>query len=99
VLYVLGLAAPDTINTMPEGTLLAFADHGMVGEPMQPDGGDAEVVLGRVGQAGIDVQVLAGQLQREGAESFVASWKDLLSCVESKSAALRDPALSGGPVR
>jgi len=84
---------------MPEGTLLAFADHGMVGEPMRPDGGDADVVLGRVGQAGIDVEALAGQLQQEGAESFVASWKDLLRCIESKSAALRDPAVTGGPVR
>lgn len=99
VLYVLGLAAPETINTMPESTLLAFADHGMVGELMRPDGGDAEVVLGRVGQAGIDVDALAGQLQREGAESFVTSWKDLLSCIKSKSAALRDPALSGGSIR
>ena len=99
VLYVIGLAAPATINTMPEGTLLAFADHGLVGEPMRPDGGDAEIVLGRVGQAGIDVGALAGELQREGAESFVASWKDLLICIGSKAAALRDPALSGGPAR
>jgi transaldolase len=99
VLYVLGLAAPDTINTMPEATLLAFADHGMVGELMRPDGGDAEVVLGRVGQAGVDVGALAMQLQREGVESFAASWKDLLRCIESKAAALRDPAVTGGPVR
>jgi transaldolase len=99
ILYVIALTAPDTINTMPESTLLAFADHGMVGEPMRPDGGDAEVVLARVGRAGIDVDALAANLQREGAESFVAAWKDLLSCIESKAAALRDQALTGGPAR
>jgi len=95
VLYVIALAAPDTINTMPEATLLAFADHGMVGERMRPDGGDADAVLGRVTQAGIDVDALAGKLQRDGAEAFVASWRDLLSRLESKAATLRDTALAG----
>jgi transaldolase len=99
VLYVIALAAPDTINTMPEATLLAFADHGMVGEPMRPDGGDAENVIRRFGEAGIDVTALAAQLQREGAEAFVASWKDLLSCIEAKAASLHDPALTGGSAR
>ena len=99
VLYLVALAAPDTINTMPEATLLAFAEHGMVGEVMRSDGGDAEAVLDRAGQAGIDVNALAEHLQQEGAEAFVASWKDLLSCLESKTAALRDPALAGEPRR
>jgi transaldolase len=95
VLYVIALAAPDTINTMPENTLLAFANHGMVGELMRPDGGDADLVLNRLGQAGTDVGALAATLQREGAEAFVTSWKDLLSCLEAKSATLRDAALAG----
>jgi transaldolase len=99
VLYVMGLAAPDTINTIPEATLLAFDDHGMVGELMRPDGGDAESVISRIGQAGIDVMALAAQLQREGADAFVASWKDLLGCIDAKAAKLRDPALAGGPAR
>ena len=99
VLYLIGLAAPDTINTIPEATLLAFADHGMVGEVMRPDGGDAEAVIGRVEQAGVDVASLAAQLQKEGAESFVASWKDLLAGIASKAAALRGPALAAGSAR
>jgi len=99
VLYVMALAAPETINTMPEATLLAFADHGMVGELMRPDGGDAEAVIDRIGQAGIDVAALASQLQREGAEAFVASWKDLLGSIASKAARLRDAALAGGSAR
>jgi len=99
VLYVISLAAPDTINTMPEATLLAFADHGMVGEPMRSDGGDAEAVIGRVEQGGIDVMDLAAQLQKDGAEAFVGSWKDLLAGIASKAAALRGPALAGGSSR
>ena len=79
----------------PENTLLAFANHGMVGELMRPDGGDADLVLNRLGQAGTDVGALAATLQREGAEAFVTSWKDLLSCLEAKSATLRDAALAG----
>ena len=99
VLYVMALAAPATINTMPEATLLAFADHGMVGELMRPDGGDAEAVIEQIGQAGIDVAGLASQLQREGAEAFVASWKDLLGSIASKAARLRDAALAAGSAR
>jgi transaldolase len=95
----MALAAPETINTMPEATLLAFADHGMVGELMRPDGGDAEAVIDRIGQAGIDVAALASQLQRDGAEAFVASWKDLLGSIASKAARLRDAALAGGSAR
>jgi transaldolase len=85
VLYIEGLAAPDTINTMPDSTLLAFADHGEVGEPLPEDGGDAEEVLGRFGDAGFDVDELADQLQREGAEAFVNSWNDLLESIGSEA--------------
>jgi transaldolase len=85
VLYVEALAAPFTINTMPEKTLLAFDDHGQVGEPLPPDGGDAEEVLARFAEAGIDVDALAAQLQHEGAEAFVKSWKELLETVSSEA--------------
>ena len=88
-LYVKALAAPFTINTMPENTLKAFADHGEVGELLAPDGGDCERVLASFAQAGIGVDALATQLQNEGAASFVKSWNDLMACVESKSAAMR----------
>ncbi len=88
-LYVKALAAPFTINTMPENTLKAFADHGEVGEPLAPDGGDCERVLAGFAQAGIGVDALAAQLQNEGAASFVKSWNDLMARVESKSAAMR----------
>ncbi len=85
MLYVEALAAPFTINTMPEKTLLAFADHGKVGDPLPPDGGDAEEVLARFAEAGIDVDELAVQLQHEGAEAFVKSWKELLETVSSEA--------------
>jgi transaldolase len=88
-LYVKALAAPFTINTMPEGTLKAFADHGQVGEALAPDGGESERVLGAFGEAGIDVEALAAQLQNEGAVSFVKSWSDLMACIDSKTATLR----------
>jgi transaldolase len=88
VLYIKALAAPNTVNTMPEGTLKAFADHGEVGDVMPTDGGDCEQVLAQFGKAGIDVDALAAQLQDEGAKSFVKSWDDLLKVIESKSAAL-----------
>jgi transaldolase len=84
VLYVEALAAPFTINTMPEKTLLAFAEHGEVRDPLPPDGGDAEQELARFRDAGIDVDELAARLQREGAETFVASWKELLDSIASK---------------
>jgi transaldolase len=89
ILYVKALAAPFTINTMPEGTLKAFGDHGEVGNFLQADGGDSEVVLASFSKAGIDVDGLADHLQDEGASSFVKSWNDLMSCVESKSATIR----------
>ena len=89
VLYVKALAAPDTIDTMPEKTLLAFADHGALGEVLPADGGDAEKVIAAFAKAGVDQEQLAADLQREGAASFVVSWKDLLSCIESKVASLK----------
>jgi len=89
VLYVKALAAPHTVNTMPEKTLLGLADHGEIGPMLPHDGGDAEEVLARFRQAGVDVDALAEQLQREGAAAFVKSWEDLLVCVAEKSATLR----------
>jgi transaldolase len=89
VLYVEALAAPDTINTIPDKTLLAFADHGAIGELMPADGGDAEEVIAKYVEAGIDDDQLAADLQREGAESFVKAWRDLLDCVASKGSSLK----------
>jgi transaldolase len=89
VLYVRALAAPDTINTIPEKTLLAFADHGVPTGILPTDGGDAERVIAEFAKAGIDDQELAADLQREGADSFVASWQDLLDRIETKAAALK----------
>jgi transaldolase len=88
-LYIEALAAPFTVNTMPEGTLKAFADHGEVGRPLPADGGDCELVLASFAQAGIDIAGLAARLQEDGAQSFVRSWTDLISCIQSKSAAIR----------
>jgi len=88
ILYIKGLAAPNTVNTMPEATLKAFADHGEVGAAMSPDGGDCETVLAQFAQAGIDIDALAAQLQEEGAGAFVKSWNELMGVIASKSAAL-----------
>jgi transaldolase len=88
VIYMGQLAAPNTVNTVPEETLLAFFDHGEVDRPMARDGDDAEQVLVDFSRAGIDVAALAKQLQEEGAKSFVDSWHDLLGAIESKSKAL-----------
>jgi transaldolase len=87
-LYVEALAAPFTVNTMPEGTLKALADHGRVGAPTPADGGDCEAVLAGVRQQGIDLDALAARLQKEGAASFAASWHELLGMIASKTAAL-----------
>lgn len=92
VLYVEALAAPDTINTMPDKTLLAFADHGKVGGALPADGGDCERLLGDYQRAGVDLDALAGDLQREGAGSFAKSWRDLMECVKTKSARLMKAA-------
>jgi transaldolase len=89
VLYVKTLAAPFTVNTMPEGTLKALADHGAIGGLLPADGGDSEEVLAQFADAGIDVDALAGQLQADGAKSFVSSWRDLMDVIASKSAALQ----------
>lgn len=85
VLYVEALAAPFTINTMPEKTLLAFDEHGKVRDQLPPDGGDAEEVLAGFASAGIDVDELATRLQQEGAETFVKSWRELLDTVSSEA--------------
>jgi transaldolase len=89
VLYVKSLAAPFTVNTMPEGTLKALADHGEVGPILPAHGGDCEEVLARFAGAGIDVKALAARLQDEGAKSFVKSWQDLLEVIASKSKAIK----------
>jgi transaldolase len=86
--YIHALASELTINTMPEGTLIAFADHGDVGDLMPADGGDAEAVLARLAGAGVDVDAVAAQLQSEGADAFVDSWDSLLRCIDGKTAAL-----------
>jgi transaldolase len=88
VLYVRSLAAPFTVNTMPEGTLKALADHGTIGGILGPDGGDSDKVLARFAAAGVDVDALAARLQDEGAKSFVASWRELMDVIASKSAVL-----------
>jgi transaldolase len=92
VLYVKALAAPFTVNTMPEATLKALADHGEVGALLPADGGDCEKVLSQFAQAGVDVDALAVQLQEEGAKSFVKSWEELMGVITSKSAALKEAA-------
>jgi transaldolase len=95
-LYVEALAAPDTINTMPEKTLHAFAEHGEVKIALPTDGGDAEEVLGAFAQAGVDDAALAAQLQREGTQSFDKSWNDLMNCIALKSDLLKKVAQAGG---
>jgi transaldolase len=89
VLYVKALAAPFTVNTMPEGTLKALAEHGDVGATIPADGGNSEEELARFAEAKIDVHALAKQLQDEGAKSFVNSWNDLMGVIGAKSAALK----------
>ncbi len=88
-LYVKALAAPFTVNTMPEGTLKAVAEHGEIGDVMAADGGDCETVLAGFAKAGIDIDALARRLQDEGAASFVKSWNDLMGRIESKRVAIR----------
>jgi transaldolase len=84
VLYVEALAAPFTINTMPEGTLTAFADHGEVGEALAADGGDAEQILTEFAEAGVEVEALAARLQEEGKQAFDKSWRELLGTIEDQ---------------
>ena len=88
ILYVKGLAAPFTVNTMPEATLNALATHTELGSILPADGSDCEEVLARFTNAGIDLDELAARLQDEGAKSFVKSWNDLMAVIASKSAVL-----------
>src|SRR6185437_9944590 len=90
ILYVKALAAPFTIDTIPEETLKAFADHGEVGPLMPADGGGCEEVLAEFAAAGLDVDALAARLQDEGARSFVKSWNELMASIASKGEALKD---------
>jgi transaldolase len=89
VLYVNSLAAPFTVNTMPEKTLQAFAEHGEVGPTLPADSGNSEEELAQFARAKIDVRALANQLQEEGAKSFVKSWNDLMNVIDSKSSMLK----------
>ena len=89
VLYIKALAAPFTVNTMPEATLKALATHTEIGEIMAADGGNCEEVLAQFAKAGIDVDALAAQLQDEGAKSFVKSWNELMSVIALKSDSLK----------
>jgi transaldolase len=88
-LYIKALAAPFTVNTMPENTLKAFGDHGEVSGVLPADGGDAETVLAQFTRAGIDIPALAARLQDEGAKAFVKSWEELMGVIETKSDALK----------
>ena len=89
VLYVEALAAPYTVNTMPESTLLDLYDHGNIGATTPPDGGDCEAVLAQFKEAGVDIDAVAATLQTEGAASFVKSWNELMSVLASKSETLK----------
>jgi transaldolase len=84
-LYVTALAAPDTIDTIPEKTLHAFADHGQLHGVMAIDGGDADATLTRIGKAGVDIDALATKLQEDGASAFVKSWRQLLQRLADKA--------------
>ena len=95
-LYIEALAAPDTINTIPEKTLLAFADHGQVKGALPADGGDADALLAEFARAGVADAALAAELQREGARSFVTSWNDLMDCIASKRGMLKKAAHATG---
>ena len=91
-LYIQALATPFTVNTMPEGTLKAFADHGELGPIMPADGSDDEKVLAQFAEAGVGVEGLADQLQEEGAKSFTKSWNELMTVIASKGEALKKAA-------
>jgi transaldolase len=87
-LYVHGLAAPFTVNTMPDQTLKAFFDHGEVGDPLPADGGDADDMLGRFTKAGVDLGEVAAKLQRDGATSFVDAWNELMDRIQAQTSAV-----------
>ena len=84
VLYVEALAVPFTVDTMPDHTLEAFADHGTLGDLLPADGGDANQVIAAFARVGVDTSALAGELQRQGADAFVASWQDLLDRIGAR---------------
>ncbi|HVA87992.1 MAG TPA: transaldolase [Candidatus Saccharimonadales bacterium] len=90
VLYVAGLAAPHTVNTMPDATLQAFADHGSVGALLAPDGGDAEETLAAIRSTGIDIEALGQHLQADGTAAFVGSWTQLMECLATKMTTVMD---------
>jgi transaldolase len=90
VLYIQALAAPFTVNTIPEATLKAFADHGEVGALLPSDGGDCERVLAQFTRVGIDLDALAAQLQEDGTKTFIKSWNELMAGLESKSSTLAE---------
>jgi transaldolase len=92
VLYVAGLAAPHTVNTMPEETLLAFADHGTLGDLLPADPAAADALLARFAAAGVDVEAVGRDLQQKGAASFVASWSSLLERIAAKVAEVAGPS-------
>jgi transaldolase len=92
VFCINALAAPFTVHTIPDKTVLAFADHGSVGELMAADGGDAEEVLAKITKAGIDYEMLGTDLQQESAESFVKDWNEMLASITSKRAACKAAA-------
>ena len=92
VLYIEGLVGPYTINTMPENTLKAFADHGKVGDAIPADGGDSEAVLAEFTKAGVDLSALAAKLQKDGADAFVTSWDSLMGVIRSKATELKKAA-------
>lgn len=87
-LYVTALAAPDTINTLPENTLHAFADHGRLNGVLPTDGGDADVIVEKIRSEGVSIDALAHELQQEGADAFVKSWNQLLQRIDDKAEAL-----------
>jgi len=89
VLYIKALAAPFTVNTMPEGTLKALGQHSELGTIIPADGGDCEEVLAQFAKVDIDVDALAARLQDEGAKSFVKSWNELMAVIDSKSTLLK----------
>ena len=89
VLYIKELAAPFTINTIPEKTLRAFAEHGEVNDSLPLDGGDSDAVFAQFAAVDVEVEALAAKLQDDGAASFVKSWNELLAVIDSKSAQLQ----------
>jgi transaldolase len=92
VLYIKALAAPFTVNTMPESTLKALANRKELGSILPADGGDCEEVLSRFAEHGIKIDGLAAQLQDEGAQSFVKSWNELMSVIDSAGVLLERAA-------